>query len=582
MMAMPEYSVFTQYGFLEYDSENPDAENIYDSMRAGHTDKRTGLPAIDTTVGTYHEAKLYARACAIADGNASIRRAANQGDALKETESLPHDEKAYRLVPRPGATLEERRAAVAERRLIPRGTRYEAIYDALTIILGDDLIAVRPIAPEEATTWPSSPGAGPGVFARPEQPAKAVRFLEPVTGPFTEPSDSYSELLADTADGLISTAGVNFSAIGQAFTGNGGVLALARFLLATNGAPTGAAVAKIYAHSGTFGSSAVPTGAALATSNPFAVSVLTATPTLIALLFSGSNRITLVDAAKYFVVIEYSAGSIGNSVDVYYQLSGSHDGNAATFDSPTWSAYAGSDLAFYVETVREIDVAYENWDTTEPALQLARGDVLCVEPENLGLAEKVTLVRVDGTEATRRLTAVFAKPHDDRCSATTGLTPLWWSDTGHLLIVVTDEAALDAEFVDRIDACLTRVAKAGTTWSIVEPTEPGDPTVGPFTLGTSPLGAVTVGELEVATSLAPLFVALQPTSVAAAGGLTTIYGHRLGEVTAVMVDAVSVSFVIVDAHRIRITVPATAAGLHDITIVAPAGTTIELDALLIV
>ena len=53
---------------------------------------------------------------------------------------------------------------------------------------------------------------------------------------------------------------------GQSFTGNGGTLDSCVFELGKSGSPTGNAVAKIYNHTGTYGTSSKPTGAALATS----------------------------------------------------------------------------------------------------------------------------------------------------------------------------------------------------------------------------------------------------------------------------------------------------------------------------
>ena len=61
-------------------------------------------------------------------------------------------------------------------------------------------------------------------------------------------------------------------AVGQSFTGNGLILNSAEFYLKKKGSPTGNAVVKIYAHSGTYGTSSVPTGSALATSDNFDVS----------------------------------------------------------------------------------------------------------------------------------------------------------------------------------------------------------------------------------------------------------------------------------------------------------------------
>jgi hypothetical protein len=74
--------------------------------------------------------------------------------------------------------------------------------------------------------------------------------------------DGYNTLLANTSSNL----DISGAALGQSFTGNGLVLNSATFRIIKNNSPTGNIYAKIYAHTGTFGTSSVPTGAALAIS----------------------------------------------------------------------------------------------------------------------------------------------------------------------------------------------------------------------------------------------------------------------------------------------------------------------------
>src|SRR5690348_15362400 len=82
---------------------------------------------------------------------------------------------------------------------------------------------------------------------------------------------------------------------GQSFVGDGSVLSFIYALLSKTGVPTGNVVACIYAHSGTYGTSSVPTGSPLATSDPLDVSTLTTTRTIKPLVFSGANKITLIN-----------------------------------------------------------------------------------------------------------------------------------------------------------------------------------------------------------------------------------------------------------------------------------------------
>lgn len=116
-------------------------------------------------------------------------------------------------------------------------------------------------------------------------------------------ADSYSETNQSQVQPVYSAS----PGAGQAFTGNGQVLDRATFYLDKHfGLPTGNATAKIYAITGTYGTSAIPTGSALATSDVFDVSTLTTTKQLIDFTFSGANNITLSNGVNYFVSFEYS------------------------------------------------------------------------------------------------------------------------------------------------------------------------------------------------------------------------------------------------------------------------------------
>ena len=397
---MPLYSAFTRYGMLAYSGAPSEAEKIYKSLVASFVDPRTGDAVIDTTPGTYHESKLYARAMAVASARATVQRAANQRNPLTATESMPHFERAYRLAPGPLDLIETRRAEAAHRLLAPRGNRWEAMTDELDRILGDSLLAVRPVRYVEATVWPTSPADGPGVFVLPEQPAKLIRLLEPITAP-----------------GVPST------------------------------------------------------------------------------------------------------------------------------------------------------VSYENWDTSQVAIAVAAGDSLSVQPENQALAEKVTVTAVAGTGASRTLTAVFENAHDQNAAATTGPAPIWWSTVGHLFIVVEHAAALDSALVARVDELLTRIAKAGTTWSIVEPSSPSAETIGPFALGSSPLGLVPVGVLAIEPEDL-VVTALSPDTGPSAGGtLVSAAGSGFLQLTDISVNGFTVStpWTVVDDNTVTFTTDA-AGGPGDVIV----------------
>jgi len=167
--------------------------------------------------------------------------------------------------------------------------------------------------------------------------------------------DSYSEanFVAGSFTGLYDTTTSHTYAAGQSFTGNGGILNSCKFYLSRYGAPTGYAVAKIYALTGTFGTNSKPTGAALATSDSLDISGVPAYANfgLATFTFSGANKIILTNGTKYVVVIEYSSGSYyANGLLVAWDgRPGTHAGNVSTYSTTNaWSYQATQDAIFYV------------------------------------------------------------------------------------------------------------------------------------------------------------------------------------------------------------------------------------------
>ena len=67
--------------------------------------------------------------------------------------------------------------------------------------------------------------------------------------------------LVDSYSGITSSQGVGTTSIdgnGQSFTGDGNYLSSVSFYLQRVGSPTGTATIKVYAHSGTYGSTGIP------------------------------------------------------------------------------------------------------------------------------------------------------------------------------------------------------------------------------------------------------------------------------------------------------------------------------------
>ncbi len=139
------------------------------------------------------------------------------------------------------------------------------------------------------------------------------------------------------------------TAVSQSFavSVNAVLLVRVRARLKKNGAPTGNLVAKLYAHSGTFGTSSVPTGAALATSENIDVSKLTTSYQEIEIRFLGTAQVSMTASTNYEIAFEYSGGDASNYVQVDGAAAGTHAGNKAAF-AGSWTAAAAADLWFMV------------------------------------------------------------------------------------------------------------------------------------------------------------------------------------------------------------------------------------------
>lgn len=161
--------------------------------------------------------------------------------------------------------------------------------------------------------------------------------------------DSYSESNQDGGDNLTSVASVTM--LGQTFVGDGSTLDSCKFYLKKTGSPTGNAVAKLYAHTGSYGDGE-PTGAALATSGNLDVTTLTTSYVLTTLSFTGGNQVALSGGTPYCIVIEYSSGDGSNYVTVGYDGSSpSHAGNTVFTFTGSFGKNTGRDTCFYVYSV---------------------------------------------------------------------------------------------------------------------------------------------------------------------------------------------------------------------------------------
>jgi hypothetical protein len=133
-------------------------------------------------------------------------------------------------------------------------------------------------------------------------------------------------------------------AVGQSFTGAGTYLVYALFKINKVGSPTGSAYAKLYAHSGTYGSTSVPTGSPLAVSNAVDVSTINIS---FDTLFTFPAPYLLANGTYYVITLEYNGGDVNNYLSVYFNNSSVHGGNYSEL-AGSWTYTSTYDLYFRV------------------------------------------------------------------------------------------------------------------------------------------------------------------------------------------------------------------------------------------
>lgn len=130
--------------------------------------------------------------------------------------------------------------------------------------------------------------------------------------------------------------------VAQSFISSGGQIFSITFNLQKTGSPTGTSVAKLYAATGTHGTDAIPTGAALAPSGTLDVSTLTTSVVATTLTFTGAQRYFMTRGTVYCIAFEYSGGDSSNKLFLGADGSGpTHDGNSSSEDNASiWSTSA--------------------------------------------------------------------------------------------------------------------------------------------------------------------------------------------------------------------------------------------------
>lgn len=130
------------------------------------------------------------------------------------------------------------------------------------------------------------------------------------------------------------------------------------------------------------------------------------------------------------------------------------------------------------------------------------GDKVVVQPENLGLAETVT---VTGTmlagenDGPLLFQATFNHAHEPGSLAVCMPFPAWGSSQRHLWIVLTETAALDAETRRKVHELCARMVTGVTTWSICPQNPDSFGSAGPWTLDDAVLGALDYNPMALIT-----------------------------------------------------------------------------------
>lgn len=174
---MGQLSAFTPFGLFDFSDDPSPAELYYDAMG------RQLSPAFDLTIGTYEEAKLFARAIMFGCARAQNQAANNQRIPSRVHDKLPTWERDYRIIVEPSWSPDTRRAMLVSRVLLMHGSREEALFTELTAILGSNLYKIRATQPSERVVWPSPDPTGVGTFPVADAPLVYGRILDPVPFP---------------------------------------------------------------------------------------------------------------------------------------------------------------------------------------------------------------------------------------------------------------------------------------------------------------------------------------------------------------------------------------------------------------
>jgi hypothetical protein len=177
-------------------------------------------------------------------------------------------------------------------------------------------------------------------------------ILVPVSA-FAAPvlADSYPE----TYQGGAQLDVTPWDPTGQAFKpAVSGALDSCQFYLQRNGAATGTLYAKLWAHTGVYGTNGLPTGTALAVSGP--VDVATVPSSFGLVTFEFDNTVPLTAGTPYFITVEYRDGADGAlTLGLDWGAYMLHPGNATYTNAYGWQVGTAEVLFYVYVTPPDVD-----------------------------------------------------------------------------------------------------------------------------------------------------------------------------------------------------------------------------------
>jgi hypothetical protein len=156
-------------------------------------------------------------------------------------------------------------------------------------------------------------------------------------------------------------------------------------------------------------------------------------------------------------------------------------------------------------------VGYQNLDATiATPITLNPGDQVLVDAGNSAQMERVTVAATAGpsnpppmtTPGVNYFEAIFTKAHGVGATVVAGNHPVWSTITRQSYLVVTVATSTNASLRGKLNALMTKIARAVETFYVVQPTSTTATggTIGPLTVD-APMGAVTIGATNYTNSM---------------------------------------------------------------------------------